>query len=426
MKRKKVLIITYYWPPAGGPGVQRWLKFVKYLPDFGVEPVVFVPDNATYPITDETLKNDIPQNLEILKLSIKEPYALAAMLSKKKTETLASGVISEEKKQSYIEKLLLFLRGNLFIPDARISWVRPSVIFLEDYIAHHYIDTIITTGPPHSLHLIGFRLKQNKTLKWVADFRDPWTTIGYHKSLKLSLYAAQKHKKLEKLVLNKADEIVVTSQKTQEEFQTKTRKPITLITNGYDVYGRTSQPKDTMFTVSHIGSLLSKRNPLALWKVLKELIDQDETFKCNFKLQLAGIVSDEVIISLKNHNLLPYVEQLGYVSHQKAQELQQTSQVLLLLEIDSDDTKAIIPGKLFEYMVSETPILAIGPVDSDVENLIKTTNTGVYAQAEDADNIKRLLLDYFEQFQKGEFKSYPIGLAQFSRKTLTKKLADLL
>ncbi|TPV32433.1 glycosyltransferase family 4 protein [Paucihalobacter ruber] len=426
MKSKKVLIIAYYWPPAGGPGVQRWLKFVKYLPNFGIEPVVFVPENASYPITDDSLINDIPESLEILKLPIKEPYALAAILSKKRTGTLASGVISEERKQSFIEKVLLFVRGNLFIPDARVSWVRPSVIFLQDYIANHHIDTIVTTGPPHSLHLIGEQLKQKTKLKWVADFRDPWTTIGYHKALKLIGYANRKHEKLEKKVLNQADQIIVTSRKTQAEFQTKTDKPVTVITNGYDVYKRTSQPKDEKFTLAHIGSLLSKRNPVLLWKVLKELILEDDAFKANFKLRLAGVVSDEVIGSLEEHELLSYVEQLGYVSHTKAQELQQTARVLLLLEIDSEDTKAIIPGKLFEYMVSETPILAIGPEDSDVENLINTTNTGLYAVAGDTDGMKCLILSYFRQFQNGELKSHPIGLAQFSRKTLTKKLADLL
>lgn len=426
MKSKKVLIITYYWPPAGGPGVQRWLKFVKYLPEFGVEPIVFVPENATYPIIDESLLNEIPSAIEILKLPIKEPYALASLLSKKRTGNLASGVIAEEKKQTFIERLLLFVRGNLFIPDARISWVRPAVAFLEDYLANHSIDAIITTGPPHSLHLIGDRLKQTTRLKWIADFRDPWTTIGYHTALKLSGYAKNKHEKLEKQVLNNADQIIVTSRKTQEEFQTKTNKPVTVITNGYDSYKRTAQPKDKTFTLAHIGSLLSKRNPNTLWKVLQELISENSEFKTYFKLQLAGIVSDEVITSLKDNNLLTYVEQLGYVSHEKAQELQQTAQVLLLLEIDSEDTRAIIPGKIFEYMVSETPILAIGPEDSDVENLLKTTNTGVYATATDGDAIKELLTTYFQHFLNGHLKSSPIGLNQFSRKELTKKLSQML
>lgn len=426
MKSKKVLIITYYWPPAGGPGVQRWLKFVKYLPEFGVEPIVFVPENATYPIIDDSLLNEIPNNLQILKLRIKEPYALAALFSKKKTGNLASGVISEEKKQTLIERWLLFVRGNLFIPDARVSWVRPAAAFLEDYIANHSIDAIITTGPPHSLHLIGKRLKQTTQLKWIADFRDPWTTIGYHKALKLSKYAKNTHERLEHQVLNNADHIIVTSRKTHNEFQTKTNKPITVITNGYDRYKRTTQPKDKTFTLAHIGSLLSKRNPITLWQVLRELISENPKFKIHFKLQLAGVVSNEVIDSLKNYKLLDFVEQLGYVPHDKAQELQQTARVLLLLEIDSEDTKAIIPGKLFEYMVSETPILAIGPEDSDVENLIKSTNTGVYAVATDANAIKGLLMAYFQEFLSGNLKSYPIGLNQFSRKELTKKLADVL
>lgn len=426
MEAKKVLIITYYWPPAGGPGVQRWLKFVKYLPEFGIEPIVFIPENASYPITDESLNAEVPDNIKILKFPIKEPYALAAVLSKKNTKTLASGVISGVKKQSFLERTLLFVRGNLFIPDARVSWVRPSIQFLQEYILTHQINTVITTGPPHSLHLIGLDLQLKLKLKWIADFRDPWTTIGYHKDLKLTNYAKQKHLKLEKQVLNNANHIIVTSRKTKEEFERKTPKPITIITNGYDVYKRVSKSKDLTFTVAHIGSLLSKRNPESLWQVFAELINSNSDFKANFKLCLAGVVSDEVINALDFYGLIPFVEELGYVSHDKAQELQQTAHVLLLLEIDSEDTKAIIPGKLFEYMVSETPILALGPKNSDVAQLIEQTNTGVYSESTNKEQIKNLVLTYFEQYQNQSLKTHPIGLKQFSRRELTRQLLDIL
>src|SRR5690554_6997871 len=170
---KKVLIITYYWPPAGGPGVQRWLKFVKYFREFGVEPIVYVPENPNYPLVDDSFVSDIPSDIEIIKFLIKEPYGLAKLFSKKKTKQISSGIISS-KKTSIIEKLMLYVRGNYFIPDARIGWVKPSVKFLSDYISKNSIDAIITTGPPHSLHLIGLELKRQINLKWIADFRDPW------------------------------------------------------------------------------------------------------------------------------------------------------------------------------------------------------------------------------------------------------------
>ncbi|MET0758775.1 MAG: glycosyl transferase family 1, partial [Flavobacterium sp.] len=152
---KKVLIITYYWPPAGGPGVQRWLKFVKYLPDFGVQPIVYIPENPTYPIIDTELLSEVSEKAIIIKQKIREPYQWASFFSKNKTKKISSGIIPNQKKQSFLEKTLLWIRGNLFIPDARVLWVKPSVSYLEKYIQEHQIGTIITSGPPHSLHLIG-------------------------------------------------------------------------------------------------------------------------------------------------------------------------------------------------------------------------------------------------------------------------------
>jgi len=233
MGKKKELIIAYYWPPAGGPGVQRWLKFVKYLPEFDIEPIVYHPSNANYPIIDQTLKDEVFPNLTTLSQPIQEPYKLAKLFSKK-SKTISKGIISDANKQSIVERLMLFVRGNFFIPDARKNWVKPSINYLSNYIIENQIETIITTGPPHSLHLIGLKLKQNLKVNWIADFRDPWTTIGYHKQLKLTKAAQNKHKSLEKEVLNTADQVIVTSPSTKTEFETITKQPITVITNGYD------------------------------------------------------------------------------------------------------------------------------------------------------------------------------------------------
>ncbi len=423
--RKKVLIITYYWPPSGGPGVQRWLKFVKYLPSFGVQPIVYIPENPNYPIVDKSLLNDIPELAIIIKQPIQEPYKLAKWFSNS-AKTISSGVIPKEKKQSSVQKLLLYIRGNFFIPDARKAWVKPSVTFLSDYIQKEHIDTIITTGPPHSLHLIGLQLKQKLNVNWLADFRDPWTTIGYNKELKLTKSSQEKHLKLEKDVLQTADQIIVTSENTKREFQHKTQKPITVITNGYDVFNVQRVKKDAKFTLAHIGSLLSERNPKVLWKVLSEFIQDNEEFKNSFELQLIGVVSDDVMTSISEFGLKSYVNVVGYVSHEEALKAQRQSRVLLLVEIDSEDTKAIIPGKLFEYMVSETPILAIGPKDSDVERIIKNTNTGSYFYYDAEDVLKIQILSYFEAYQQNNLKTNPIGLQPYSRKELTKKLSQLI
>ena len=424
--QKKLLIITYYWPPAGGPGVQRWLKFVKYLPDFNVQPIVYIPENPTYPIVDEGLMSEVSDKAIILKNKIFEPYQLAGFLSKKETKKISSGIIPAAKKQSFVERMMLWIRGNLFIPDARKFWINPSVTYLKKYIQENNIDTIVTSGPPHSLHLIGLKLKQELGVKWFADFRDPWTTIGYHKALKLSSYAYKKHKALEHQVLNTADTIIVTSKTTKTEFQAITNNPIEVITNGYDVENVPKQTLDEKFTMAHIGSFLSDRNPKILWESLQELISENQIFKNQFQLKLIGKVSQEILDSISEFKLDSYLNNLGYVSHSEAVKHQKASQVLLLIEIDSQETKSIIPGKLFEYMVSERPIIAIGPKKSDFDEIITATNTGVFFNYEEKEKLKATILNYFHLYSKNDLKVSPVGLQNYSRKNLTQQLAQIL
>jgi glycosyltransferase involved in cell wall biosynthesis len=423
---KKLLIITYYWPPAGGPGVQRWLKFVKYLPEFNIQPIVYIPENPTYPIIDNGLQSEVSDKAIILKNKIFEPYGLASFFGKNKTKKISSGIIPNQKKQSVLEKTLLWVRGNLFIPDARFLWVKPSVNYLKKYIQENNIDTIVTSGPPHSLHLIGLQLKKELNIKWFADFRDPWTTIGYHKALKLSSYANKKHKALEKLVLTSADTIIVTSKTTKTEFQSITSKPIEVITNGYDIEKIEKQSLDEKFTLAHIGSFLSERNPRILWQALQELVSENADFKNDFRLKLIGATSQEVFDTISEFKLNNYVQNLGYVSHQEAVEHQRKSQVLLLIEINSQDTKSIIPGKLFEYMVSERPIIAIGPEGSDFAEIITATNTGVFFTYNEKEKLKAILLKYYQEYQNQNLKVHAVGLQQYSRKNLTQQLANLV
>ncbi|MBW8241580.1 glycosyltransferase [Muricauda oceani] len=421
---RKILVIAYYWPPAGGPGVQRWLKFVKYLPDFGIEPIVYVPENPSYPIVDEKLMEEVPTAIKILKQPIKEPYAWASLLSKKKTKTISSGII-KEKDPSIIEKVLLWIRGNFFIPDARKLWVKPSISYLAKVIADEGIQTIVTTGPPHSLHLIGLGLKNKYNVQWIADFRDPWTSIGYHKKLRLTKSSQAKHKALEKGVLLKADKIVVTSNTTKMEFEGITPKPIKVITNGFD---DELQPMelDSKFTISHIGSLLTGRNPLGFWQALQELISENDNFKKSVKVQLAGVVGEEVLQSIKDFGLTDYVEQLGYLPHNKVLEAQQKSQLLLLLEIDSEETKGIIPGKLFEYLNAKRPILAIGPKGWEAGAMVERHQAGHMCLHSDVTTLKKVLLEAFQQYQNGILACTSEGVEQYHRKALTESLAKFI
>ncbi|WP_395054487.1 glycosyltransferase family 4 protein [Flavobacterium sp.] len=426
MNPKKLLIITYYWPPAGGPGVQRWLKFVKYLPEFNFQPIVYIPENPTYPILDTNLESDVSDKAIIIKNKIIEPYQLANFFSKNKIKKISSGIIPNAKKQSFLEKILLWTRGNLFIPDARVYWVKPSVKYLKKYIQDNTIDTIITSGPPHSLHLIGLELKKELNVKWYADFRDPWTTIGYHKQLKLSNYASKKHKYLEKKILNSADTIIVTSKTTKTEFEAITTKPIEVITNGYDVEKVEKSVLDTKFSLAHIGSLLSERNPQILWQSLSELVSENNHFAKDLEIKLIGAVSNEVLVSIANYKLTDYLNNLGYLSHGEAISHQRKSQVLLLIEINSEETKSIIPGKLFEYMVSERPIIAIGPKDSDFEEIIIATNTGKFFTYNKKEELKATILNFYHLYKNQTLKVNPVGLQEYSRKSLTEKLAQLI
>lgn len=422
---KRALIITYYWPPAGGPGVQRWLKFVTYFKEFGIEPVVFIPDNPHYPLQDKSIVSEIPEGIEIIRFPIKEPYGFAKMFSNKKTNQVSSGIITN-KNQSVLEKLLLWIRGNFFIPDARIGWVKPSVRFLKEYLANNDMDIVISSGPPHSLHLIAMALKKELGIKWVADFRDPWTTIHYHQSLRLNKRAQKKHLKFESQVLNNADLVVVTSSNTKKEFQKITNKPIEVISNGYDVLEKIEANLDAQFSIAHIGSLLTNRNPEILWEVLSELKGKNKRFSKDLLIKLVGAVSEDVLKSIAAFGLTENYKTLGYVSHKEAVQIQHDSQVLLLVEMDSPETKSIIPGKLFEYVAANRPILAIGPDGSDVEGILKETNAGVYFTYTEKEKLKKQLQLYYEAYLNANLNVNSQNTEQYSRRELTKSLSSLL
>ena len=422
---KRVLIITYYWPPAGGPGVQRWLYFVKYFKDFGIEPVVYIPKNPHYPLQDESLLNEVPPDVEIISQPINEPYKFASWFSKKKTKVMSSGIISK-KNLSIKDKLLLFIRGNFFIPDARVGWVKPSVTFLQQYLSKNPVEAIITTGPPHSLHSIGMQLKKKVEIQWLADFRDPWTTIHYHDSLRLTNHAKKKHKRLEAAVLQAADTITVTSPTTKVEFTALTSKPIEVITNGFEIRETITPELNTQFSLAHVGSLLSERNPIVLWEVLNELAAEIDGFRDHLEITLAGVIGEEVLTSLTTYGLSENVRNVGYVSHREALQLQHNSQVLLLLEIDSKNTRAIIPGKLFEYLRAKRPILAIGPAGSDIKGIVEQTQSGYYFNFSEKGSLKEAIKQMFEDYSKGTLTSLSTNISKYSRKNLTEQMASLL
>ena len=423
--KKKVLIVSYYWPPAGGPGVQRWLKFVKYLPQFDIEPIVVIPENATYPIVDNEWDETKESSPELIRVPIFEPNQIFKFFSRKKANQLSAGMLSANP--GLFEKTLLYLRGNLFIPDARKYWKNKVVKTIEAYLKNNpEIDTLITTGPPHSVHLIGLALKNKTSLRWIADFRDPWTTISYHRYLRLSKRSKQKHKKLEEQVLNSCDDLIVTSPKTKSNFEKITNKPIHLITNGYDFDNPKLKPNPEVFKMSHVGSLLRDRNPFLLWEVLSDLINENKDFNACFELHFYGKQANNFKEIIAHYKLDSIVHFHGYVPHQEAIELMSSSQVLLLIEINSEQTSEIIPGKLFEYLGVNRPVLALGPENWSAGELITALKAGSYFSYSQKDELKAYLIEAFNQFKNNTLDLALNKSEQFHRKKLTQDLATII
>ena len=426
---KKILIITYYWPPAGGPGVQRWLKFTKYLPEFGYEPHVYIPANPSYPITDETLAKDINPKVKIVKNSIWEPYQIAEKLNPK-NKSYKGGHFEKKESQSFMSKLSVFIRGNFFIPDARKFWIKPSIQFLKEYLDKEGIDTIVTSGPPHSMHLIGLGLKDlNPNLKWIADFRDPWTQISYHKELKLTPWAAKKHEDLEYAVMTKANLVLATSYSDGDNFKKIGTKNVEVITNGFEEVKQETEKDQEFFHITYSGGLEMLRNPFSLWKAIHQLTKSNSSFKNDLKLNFYGSLADDVKQTIIDEDLSSNLIVHGYVSHQDSLNAINKANVLLLTNFDNIASKGIIPGKLFEYMATGNPILAVGPTDADVERILSKTKAGEYFNHQEVDNIKTMILNIYNQWLANpnvKFNTNEIEVQQFNRKNLTKQLVTAI
>ena len=419
---KKVLIITYYWPPAGGSGVQRWLKFTKYLPKYSWQPIIYTPENPYFEVKDQALLNDIPAEAKIWKTPIWEPYALKDKLFGKGSESQSAGVITNKK--SLKNKLLNWVRGNVFIPDPKIYWVRPSVKVLLKKILEEDIHHIITTGPPHSMHLIGLGLKKAMpNLKWIADFRDPWSELDLFNEFQLNNSSMKKHKDLEREVLQTADVTLTVSETWVKDLKRLGGDRVELITNGYDADDFELKPKiNDKFIIGHYGLLNHLRNPKNLWKSLNSLCDENTEFNNKLEIHLSGNIDGEVLAEIESYSCLKAkVKQLGYLSHAQVLEQYNQADVLLLLLFNSKSGIGNYPGKIFEYFAAQKPILAFGPISSDAERLIKNTNTGKYFSYDDT-NLKTDILDLFNNPNNFDFEN----MENFSREKLTYDLANLL
>ena len=427
---KKVLIITYYWPPSGGGGVQRWLKFSKYFREFGWEPVIYTPENPEMPAVDESLMKDIPEGLTILKQPVWEPYSLYKNFTgKKKSQSINTGFLSESKKPKMTENLAVWIRGNFFIPDARKFWIKPSIKFLKKYLNENPVDAIVSTGPPHSMHMIALGLKKSLNIPWIADFRDPWTNIDFYHKLKLSSFADKSHHRKEKQVIQNADILTTVSWSWAEDFKQLGAKNIEVITNGFDPgdFESIDVKASGKFELCHLGSMNKDRNPERLWDALSEVADRIDGFKEDLKITLLGSTDHQVFDDLDRNHLSNHIEHLKYLPHNEVLERAARSTVLLLPLNNTPNVSGIIPGKIFEYLALQKPILCIGPDSGDSARIIRETKSGKTFGFDAKKDLVKLITDYYLEFK--DHKTVELKKTEFqvySRKILTGRMASVL
>lgn len=426
MSNKKVLIFTYYFPPAGGVAVQRFLKFSKYLPQFGWEPIIVTVKNGSYPYYDESLLNELSPELKVYRTDTFEPFELYNLLKGKKGKAMPVVSVGAQQKRSLFQRLSEYVRANYFIPDARKGWVPYAVKQAEEIIKEHTIDAVITTGPPHSTHLIGLQLKKKYGIKWVADFRDPWTGIFYNNILPRTESTKQKDIALETEVLQTADLVTVISPGMKKEFETRA-KAIEVVMNGYDEqdFEKQVQPDNSsVFTIRYVGNLMASQNAPGLWSALKRL--KQEGYQ--YKLEFIGRVDEPIKESIAINGLADNSTYIDFVKHQQAIELMQQAHLLLFAIPDVKDNTLILTGKLFEYLASKSNIISYGPVSGNAAEILQNTgrnNMIDFADTNESYNQLKTALDYYAMHKQGY--KYNNGAEKvYSRKNQAGLLSGLL
>ncbi len=420
---KKVLIITYYWPPSGGSGVQRWLKFVKYFRDFGIEPIILTvaPEFAALPNIDESLEHEIPAGIEVHKTCAKSPFGFYKKIKK---GTIPNSGFAGEGKANLFDNLFRFIRGNFFIPDARIGWNKFAIEKARELIQLHALDTVITSSPPHSTQLIGLQLKKEFNLKWLADLRDPWTEIYYNKLLFRTNWAKKIDYRYEQACLQNADTLIVVSEdikrrlgEARETILEKTH----VIPNGFDEedfsHERTKNDAGIKY-ISYVGNLGLQYPIEEFLKTFSELVKVDEQWRIRF----VGNVSDVLITEIQKLGLEKWVEFTPYVEHKKAVEYMINSDLLLLIIPNTENNKGILTGKLFEYIATGNPIIYIGPEDGDALEILKRNTVNIALNSKE----KEAVIDFILNSNSNQQEVNPSSKNTFSRRNLTGEVAKLI
>ena len=420
---KKVLIITYYWPPSGGSGVQRWLKFVKYFRDFGIEPIVLTvaPEFAALPNIDESLEYEIPAGIEVHKTRAKSPFGF---YRKMKKGNIPNSGFAGEGKANLFDNLFRFIRGNFFIPDARIGWNKFALEKARELIQLHAIDTVITSSPPHSTQLIGIQLKKEFNLKWLADLRDPWTEIYYNKLLFRTNWAKKIDYRYEQACLQNADTLIVVSEDIKRRFgeaRETILEKIHVIPNGFDEedFSKAQTKNDTgVKYISYVGNLGLQYPIEPFLKAFSELVKVDQQWRIRF----VGNVSDVVNTEIQKLDLEKWVEFIPYVEHKKAVEYMINSDLLLLIIPNTENNKGILTGKLFEYIATGNPIIYIGPEDGDALEILKGNTVYISLNSKE----KEAVIDFILNSSSNQLEVNPSSKNTFSRRNLTGEVAKLI
>lgn len=430
---KKVLIITYYWPPAGGPGVQRVLKFSKYLPEFNWQPIILTVKKGEYPATDETLAEDIPECCKVYKTNSIEPNFLYKKFTGMKPDEKIPVAVLAEENLNWKKKLANWVRLNLFIPDAKIGWIPFAIREGKRIIRKENPDIIFSSSPPPTVHLIAKRLAKWSKIKWVADFRDPWAEIHYYENQKRTKISNKLDRKYEKAVLNDAIVITCISQfDIEDDFSKKVKGEKCInIPNGYDESDFTNltynTKNDQKFVLMHLGAVSAERNPTNLFRAIRILANEDKISCRTFSLNFIGTLNKSVTISIDEFKINKFVEIMPYLPHRKALEYTQQASVMLLLVTQSEKNKRILPGKTFEYMRTGKPIFVLGPEDGEVSRIISETNTGIVLEYDNYINIYKTLLELFNSWKISDINRYSLNknILAYSRKGLTEKIVNV-